>query len=445
MTKDPSNEKRDKTIILFNYDWDLREFDKLKKVWPQITAGFDLFSFPSNVRLIWFDIVRFCSIIIFKAKFNKAKAIVSNHEQFGALCAAMIAEKMNWPGTPVKAILACQNKLYARQILKAVAPQANVEFQKLSARYQEKINEKIEFPLFAKPVKAAFSVLAKRIDTYDTLEKHINFSKSELWIIKHLVNPFEKIFQRYFPNSESTHSLILEELIEGDHLCLNGYFYKNEMESIGVVDSIMYPNTNAFMRFEYPSCLPQERMWEAEGIAKLFLNKIGFSHGMFNMEFIIEKRTKALKVIEFNPRMASQFADLFERVDGIKMHSMALALAHGLNPKKISKVKPSSCCAASFVFRMFKENNLNELFLRKNLKSCLEKFPDILLFNFPKTNKQVKRDLKWIGSYRYGVIHLGGKDHSDLKCKCKNASHILGWTAPYVSEFRNDQQLSQEK
>ena len=74
MTKDPSNEKRDKTIILFNYDWDLREFDKLKKVWPQITAGFDLFSFPSNVRLIWFDIVRFCSIIIFKAKFNKAKA-----------------------------------------------------------------------------------------------------------------------------------------------------------------------------------------------------------------------------------------------------------------------------------------------------------------------------------------------------------------------------------
>ena len=428
----PLSDRKNKTIVLFNYDWDLIEFNKLIDTWPQTSSGFDLFSFPSNTRLIWFDIERYCSLVALHSKLSGAQAVISNHEQFGALCAAIIAEKMHWPGTPVKAILACQHKLYARQILQKVAPEANVKFKRLSSGYREKITEKIQFPKFVKPLKAAFSVLAKKIESYEELETHTKFNESELWIIKHLVEPFERIFQSHFPGSESAHSLILEEPIIGQHFCLNGYFYKNCIKNLGVVGAVMYPKTNAFMRFEYPSSLSIDKIEEAEKIAEVFMKEIGFFHGMFNMEFIIERNTNKIKVVEFNPRMASQFADLYERVDGLKMHAMALSLAHGLDPKKISKVLPNANCAASFVYRIFDKNNRKPPISKKTRDSFFKKFPSALLFEFPKSDRQMERDFKWTGSYRYGVMHLGGDSFSDLKEKCENASKFLGWESPYI-------------
>ena len=39
---------------------------------------------------------------------------------------------------------------------------------------------------------------------------------------------------------------------------------------------------------------------------------------------------------------------------------------------------------------------------------------------------------KWLGSYRHGIIHLGGRDAADLRERTEQASRMLGWRAPYV-------------
>ena len=59
-------------------------------------------------------------------------------------------------------------------------------------------------------------------------------------------------------------------------------------------------------------------------------------------------------------------------------------------------------------------------------------FPDGLLLQFPKLSSQIQRDFKWLGSYRYGILHLGGRDPADLRRRCEHASSLLGWTAPYI-------------
>jgi len=118
--------KRSKTLVLFDYDWDRIEFKKLSRKWPQCRAGFDLFSFPANLRFAWFDINRFSQLAALRAKLQGVKAVVSNHEQYGALCAALVAEKLGLPGTSVEAVLACQHKLHAREVLQRVAPEANL-------------------------------------------------------------------------------------------------------------------------------------------------------------------------------------------------------------------------------------------------------------------------------------------------------------------------------
>ena len=187
MSRHPLSDKPGKTLALFSYDWDAIEFGKLQRQWPHLYAGFDLFSSPSSMRLAWFDMDRFCTLAALKARIVGARGVVSNHEQFGALCAALLAEKMQWPGTPVEAVLACQHKLYAREVLQRVAPEANIPFARLETAHGGDIPKGLAYPAFVKPVKAAFSVLAKRVRSHQELVEHTRFGPWERWVIHHLV------------------------------------------------------------------------------------------------------------------------------------------------------------------------------------------------------------------------------------------------------------------
>ena len=424
--------KCNKTLVLFSYDWDGIEFRKLSREWPQLHAGFDLFSFPSNARLAWFDMDRFSSLAALRAKVQGACAVVSNHDQFGALCAALVAEKMRWPGTPVRAVLACQHKLYAREVLERVAPEANIPFRRLDAAYDADIPEGLGYPTFVKPVKAAFSVLARTVHSHQALFDHTRFSSRELWIIRHLVEPFEKIVCRRLPGAGTAHSLMLEESLRGPQYCLDGYCFDGSVRHLGIVDAIMYPGTDAFMRWDYPSVLPEKLQKKAEAIAARFLQEVGFTHGFFNMEFVLDEQSGQLKVIEFNPRMAAQFSDLYARVDGIKLHEMAIALGHGIDPTTLPTKEPTAACASSFVYRSFDPTTLVRMPTVSQQRAFSVAFPDGLLLQFPKSSNQIQRDFKWLGSYRFGIVHLGGDSPADLARRCEHASSTLGWIAPYV-------------
>ena len=93
--------------LLFNYDWDALAFDALSPPFAFDRAGFDLFSFPSNVRLAGFDLERFAQRQARRGQARGWAGVLSHHEQFGALAAAMVAERLGLPGTPVNAVLAC--------------------------------------------------------------------------------------------------------------------------------------------------------------------------------------------------------------------------------------------------------------------------------------------------------------------------------------------------
>jgi hypothetical protein len=248
-----------RTLVLFNHDWDAIAHQRLARTQGLAfdEDGFDLFSFPSNARLAWFDMERFVERLARKAQRMGWTGVTSNQEQFGALAAALLAERMGWPGTPVKAILACQHKLYARQVLERVAPEANVRFQLLEAEYGAPVPEGLTYPLFVKPVKAAFSVLAKRVETHEELHRHTRFGRWELWVIRRLVEPFERMaHERLGPGVPIAHRMLLEEPVQADQFNLDGYVFGGEIHAVGVVDAIMYPGTQAFMRHEAPSRLP---------------------------------------------------------------------------------------------------------------------------------------------------------------------------------------------
>ena len=138
------------------------------------------------------------------------------------------------------------------------------------------------------------------------------------------------------------------------------------------------------------------------------------------MEFFYDAVTDKLTVIEFNPRMASQFADLYLRVDGIDLYAMALELAHGRDPWLLPVIVPTAQIATSAVYRVFDSaqptlpQTIPPMPSDAQLLDLKQQIPDHLLLSFPKTGGSTARDFKWLGSYRYGILHLGGQNEADL-------------------------------
>ncbi len=424
-----------RTLILFDYDWDaIGHAAAAGAMGLQLDRdGFDLFSFPSNARLAWFDIARYVDSLAQRARRTGWQAVTSQHEQFGALAAAMLAERMGWPGTPVNAILACQHKFHARQVLQRVAPEANPGFQLLDAEYGAPIPDDLPYPLFVKPVKAAFSVLARRVDNREQLHQHTRFGRWELWVIRRLVEPFDRMVRaRLGPAVPSAHRMLLETPVQADQYNLDGYVFGGQVHAVGVVDAVMYPRTQAFMRHQLPTRLDRSVQARALDIARRFLTAVGFTHGLFNMEFFHDAATDQLTVIEFNPRMASQYSDLYQRVLGVDLHAIALALAHGRDPAGLPKAAPSAGAAASFVYRVFHPQDKVVLPTMRQRRALAQAYPGSLLFTYPKAADSIARDHKWLGSYRYAIVHLGGQDAADLRRRCEVASVLLGWPVPYT-------------
>jgi hypothetical protein len=428
--------------LLFAYDWDRIGFDRQASRHVFDHAGFDLFSFPDNLRLIGFDLDRFVDRTADRARRREWSAVLSHHEPFGALAAAMVAERLGLPGVRPEAILAAQHKLHARRVLATVAPEACLAFAELDVDYGEPVPERLpagfEYPVYVKPIKAAFSVLAREVVSRAALQAHIRFDWRELWVIRHLVEPFDRVCRARMPQAGSAHRLLLEAPVDPGtpQFNLDGWVFDGQVHALGVVDAIMYPGTQAFMRWELPSRLPESVQARALDVARRFLGAIGYSLGFFNLEFFYDAATDRLTVIECNPRLASQFSDLYRRVQGIDAHAWSLALALGEDPRLLHREAPTARAAASLVYRAFDAHGLPAMPDRALRAAWQQQFPDGLLFAFGRRGYSLRRDLKWTGSHRYGIVHLGAQDPARLAALAGTASRMLGWPVPYTDDTR---------
>ena len=418
---------KQRALLLFEYDWDATGFAGLANDFTMTREGFDLFEFPDNARLLWFNIESFVDRLISQHKAAPMAAVVSNHEQFGTLAAALYAQKTGLVGPSPASIVACQHKLMMRQCMDKVAPQANIAYRVLDCAIGDKPPVLQDFPRFIKPIKAAYSVLARTCNSQQDLDELIRFSWHEQFIINKLVAPFERISHALFPHLPSAHQMVVEEAVQAEQFNLDGYVYQGKAHLVGVVDELMYPGTQAFMRFHYPSSLPSDVQDQALAIAQALLTEVGFDNAFFNMEFFYDRATKRLSVIEFNPRLGSQLADLYRRVDGVDVYRMQMALALGHDPATVSKTLTNFSCAASFVFRRFDHAPAPTALTAQRKTRLAEQFPTSDLIEFRKSGVGLAREYKWLGSHRYGVLHLEGRDLKDLKLRFANACAVLDW------------------
>jgi D-alanine-D-alanine ligase-like ATP-grasp enzyme len=414
-------------LVLFPQEYDdlaLVSLESEHSEYDFVREGFDLFTFPSNARLLWFNVELFVRKVERKYRARQVVAVVSTHEQFGALAASLLSEKLGLPGTPLKGLLTAQHKYLARQIHREALPDNVPAF--CGFRYDADVTKAItiDYPIFVKPVKAAFSVLAKRCKDEAALRAHLKFRIWEKFIIKRLTWPFRRVSVRHLDCEIDADCFIAEACVDNAlQVCVDGYAHDGEVHILGTVDSVMYPGTNAFMRFEYPSQLAARHVAKLETVAKRAVESVGFAHGLFNVELFFDPKTERITIIEINPRMAGQFSDLYKRVDGKSLWSLELDLALGKKPVWPRR-EGSFSSSASFVFREF--GDAIKQAPPEHQQSWLAKtYPDARLFLDIKHSTSRARETKWLGTYRYALVHMGGSDHDDLMARFANVCEHL--------------------
>jgi biotin carboxylase len=151
-------------------------------------------------------------------------------------------------------------------------------------------------------------------------------------IIERLVRPFADVMAAHSDLTEDPFSMVCEEILRGAQVTANGFAINGQVTMLGTVDSIMYPGTDQFQRFQYPSALPPAQLERIDALATRLIEGIGFRHGMFNVEMRLDPASGEPRVIEINPRAAGQFFDLFERVDGYSLFEALLDLHAAASP-----------------------------------------------------------------------------------------------------------------
>jgi hypothetical protein len=266
-----------------------------------------------------------------------ADGVLATKDQ-SALLASLLAERRGLRGPSPASLVACQHKPTSRAIQRRVAPEATPDFAELNGL------PPFDFPFFVKPVVGRLSQNATRVDDApDLLGLHETDWYTSRWA---------DIAALGVPVPPDAHGFLAEELLEGDEVTLEGYSHAGRVTTIGVTDSVKYPGTNSFERFEYPSFLEPERQAELAAIAERIIPSLGFDGGFFNVEFFVPEQGRP-QIIEVNGRLASQFAPLVAGLHGRSTYDALFELSTGVDPRWQTGLPDG--VGVSYVLRTFRD------------------------------------------------------------------------------------------
>jgi biotin carboxylase len=336
----------------------------------------------------------------------------------GMEAVAVIAERLGLPGPSSDAIMRCEHKYYSRLAQREVVPEATPKFWLIDPQNNNTIESVQQFPVFLKPVKSCMSMNAFRVRSKEELiSKVANATMPERF-----TKPFDDMAKAYTDLQLSCDYLMVEEMLKGKQVSLEGYVWDGKPVVMGIVDGEMVADTLSFNRWLYPSRLPADVLEWMEDIAVRFFSGIGYNNAMFNMELMWNPETNQVSIIEVNPKIASQFPDLFEKVDGTNGYEILLKVAIGEEPQ-FKRRKGEFALAASCVLRTFEDKKVVRKPQQEHLDAVKDKFPDALVMVIATEGKNLSEQTQDTESYRYGLINIGAQTVEELEQKnelCKS-------------------------
>ena len=339
----------------------------------------------------------------FLAEWSRAGAdgVVGTKDR-SALLSSLLGERLALPGPTPDALLNCQHKARSRALHQEVAPAATPCFTTVRSAVDPP--PACPPPWFAKPIVGRLSQGVRRVDDGSEL--------GELADPSGYAAAYAAIAELAGLRRDAVQGFLVEELARGAEVTLEGYVFAGRVTAVGITDSVMYPGTNSFQRFEYPSALPSDREEELSELARRVLPALGFDGGFFNMEFVVPAEGPAT-IIEVNGRIASQFAPLVQALHGRSTYDALFSLATGRDPAWEGE-RPGGV-AVSYVLRSFSDALFESVPER-------EEGVEILVRPGLRLSEQGTNDVE---SFRVAIVYGAGETRAEALERCRARARRL--------------------
>jgi biotin carboxylase len=335
--------------------------------------------------------------------------------------ARILAERLELPGTSREAFMHCHDKLESRRLQERAVPEATPRFAEIDPdRDYGPGQAPLPFPFFVKPVAAHLSQLAYAVQDEHELRHALAEARAQLDSITAFDRRLEaRTFRR----------MIAEELLQGRLVTFEGFMCRGRMTPVGVTDAVVHPNAISFLRFEYPSSLPDRDCETMAGVAERLMPALGFDDGVFNIEFFVDD-AGAVRIVEVNGRMASQFAPLVRAVHGVSTYELALELASGGTPS-LPPAQPGMV-AASFLVRRYQDAVVRAV---PDVEAITRRFPHAHVELLVRPGQRLSDNDDDVVSHRLAVVALAAPDRDALLERFRTVERELEFCLDPVSAW----------
>jgi hypothetical protein len=426
-------------LVLFPTIWDRKQLAACEMAWRERVAVD--FASPTDedcpARL---DVLELIAALA-RERRGRLDGVMSSSDYPGAVAAAALAESLGLPGARPESVLRASHKWAARVaqaecVPEAVPPFALVDPELPHAPLRWVVPGEdaggtalgaADFPCFLKPVKGSFSMHARVVRDAGDLAACLEDPALHEYALGYL-GIFETLRRRFGPELPAARHFVAEGLMRGDQVTVEGWSFRGEVEILGIVDSVMHPGTQSFAGFEYPSRHPAALQARMADTACRLVRHLGLDNTMFNVELMYDPATGRLGIVEVNPRMCGQFADLYAKVDGTNGYEVMLALALGERPS-IRRAAGPYAVAASYPLRIFEPARVERAPTAEDVRAAEALFPGTLVWIECETG-QLLTDFRSIedgSSIRYAVVNLGAPDRAALEVRLDAVRGVLGF------------------
>ncbi len=350
---------------------------------------------------------------------GRARGVFSSSDYPGAPVAALLAARLGLAGPDPRTVLGVSHKYCSRIAQRAVVPEAVPRFALLDPEDPQTWDPPLGFPCFVKPVKGSFSIFARRIESRPELAAFLSSGPLREYC-RYYVRIFDELVRRHGVFERGASFFLAEEVLEGEQATVEGWVQDGKVEFLGIVDAHFHPGTKSFARFEYPSSLQETIQTRMRDIVSRAVRGAGLDQTLFNAELVFDAERDRISIVEVNPRMCGQFADLYAKVDGTSGYALACALAAGERPRVLRGAGPFAM-GASVPLRAFARSLVRRVPTGEEVRAVEADFPGTRIWIECREGEELLRasDVEDGASQRYGVVNLGASSRAELLAKAR--------------------------
>ncbi len=337
----------------------------------------------------------------------------------------LLRSRYGLPTASLTEVVMCEHKYWSRRVQRQVIGEAVPPFALVDLDTTDPPAD-VRFPMWVKPVKSFSSVLAFGVADGEAYRAALDeISEGIGWLGK----PFDALLEYVDlpPEIEAAggQTCLAEEALVGQQLTVEGYRYQGEVVVYGVVDSVNYENSPSFLRYQYPSTLPENVIERLTDLSRKIVTAIGLERMTFNIEYFWDPGTDAINLLEINPRHSQSHAELFADVDGMANHEAMLRLALGRDPEFPHRNGRYGAAAKWFV-RRFNDGIIRQVPTPEEVEAIQHIVPGTTI-ELTVTEGDRLSELQHQDAYSYLLanVYIGGADESEVNAKYDQVTAAL--------------------